>query len=151
MLLKDAEHSLTVFLAIKMQDQSLSRLLQELSRERRGSGAQGTGAGRQERWLLRVGAAGLTSGGGGRDRVSRAWYVAGHLDRWTGTARYESTDDTYMSGDVTPLSAKVSGYVEKVAVGDYQSAEHRQGTVALSCHLSRHPRESRNASASAGR
>jgi membrane fusion protein, multidrug efflux system len=49
-----------------------------------------------------------------------AWYVAGHWNRWTGTARYESTDDAYMSGDVTPLSAKVSGYIEKVAVGDYQ-------------------------------
>jgi membrane fusion protein (multidrug efflux system) len=49
-----------------------------------------------------------------------AWYVAGHWNRWTGAARYESTDDAYMSGDVTPLSAKVSGYIEIVAVGDYQ-------------------------------
>jgi membrane fusion protein, multidrug efflux system len=47
-----------------------------------------------------------------------AWYVAGHWNRWTGAARYESTDDAYMSGDITPLSAKVSGYIEKVAVGD---------------------------------
>ena len=50
-----------------------------------------------------------------------AWYVAGHWNRWTGTARYESTDDAYMTGDVTPLSAKVSGHIEQVAVGDYQS------------------------------
>jgi membrane fusion protein (multidrug efflux system) len=50
-----------------------------------------------------------------------AWYVAGHWNRWTGAARYESTDDAYISGDVTPLSAKVSGYIEKVAVGDYQT------------------------------
>jgi membrane fusion protein, multidrug efflux system len=52
------------------------------------------------------------------------WYVAGHWNRWTGTARYESTDDAYTFGDLTPLSAKVSGYVETVAVNDFQSV-HR--------------------------
>jgi membrane fusion protein (multidrug efflux system) len=49
------------------------------------------------------------------------WYVAGHWNRWTGAARYESTDDAYTFGDLTPLSAKVSGYVETVAVDDFQS------------------------------
>src|SRR5260370_40408166 len=49
------------------------------------------------------------------------WYVAGNWDRWTGSARYESTDDAYMVGDVTPLAAKVSGYVASVPVGDYQT------------------------------
>jgi membrane fusion protein, multidrug efflux system len=49
------------------------------------------------------------------------WYVAGHWNRWTGAARYESTDDAYTFGDLTPLSAKVSGYVETVAVNDFQS------------------------------
>src|ERR1700681_4588958 len=49
-----------------------------------------------------------------------AWYVAGHWNRWTGAARFEATDDAYMVGDVTPLSAKVSGYVASVPVGDYQ-------------------------------
>jgi membrane fusion protein, multidrug efflux system len=48
------------------------------------------------------------------------WYVAGHWNRWTGAARYETTDDAYTSGDVTPLAAKVSGYVKTVAVDDYQ-------------------------------
>ena len=50
-----------------------------------------------------------------------AWYVAGHWNRWTGAARYEWTDDAYTAGDVTPLSAKVSGYVAAVAVTDYQT------------------------------
>ena len=50
-----------------------------------------------------------------------AWYVAGHWNRWTGAARYEKTDDAYTAGDVTPLAAKVSGYVAAVAVTDYQS------------------------------
>jgi membrane fusion protein (multidrug efflux system) len=58
-----------------------------------------------------------------------AWYVAGHWNRWSGAARYESTDDAYMSGDITPLSAKVSGYIEKVAVGDYQSV--RKGDLIV--------------------
>jgi membrane fusion protein (multidrug efflux system) len=58
-----------------------------------------------------------------------AWYVAGHWNRWTGAARFEWTDDAYMSGDVTPLSAKVSGYIEKVAVGDYQSV--RKGDLIV--------------------
>jgi membrane fusion protein (multidrug efflux system) len=49
-----------------------------------------------------------------------AWYVAGHWNRWTGAARYEWTDDANTAGDVTPLSAKVSGYVAEVAVTDYQ-------------------------------
>jgi multidrug resistance efflux pump len=49
-----------------------------------------------------------------------AWYVAGHWNRWTGAARYESTDDAYTFGDVTPLSAKVSGYIQTVAINDYQ-------------------------------
>jgi membrane fusion protein (multidrug efflux system) len=49
-----------------------------------------------------------------------AWYVAGHWNRWTGAARIEATEDAYMVGDVTPLSAKVSGYVASVPVGDYQ-------------------------------
>jgi membrane fusion protein, multidrug efflux system len=58
-----------------------------------------------------------------------AWYVAGHWNRWTGAARYEWTDDAYMTGDVTPLSAKVSGYIEKVAVGDYQTV--RKGDLIV--------------------
>ena len=48
------------------------------------------------------------------------WYVAGHWDRWTGAARFETTDDAFISGDVTPLSAKVSGYIKSVAVKDFQ-------------------------------
>jgi membrane fusion protein (multidrug efflux system) len=49
-----------------------------------------------------------------------AWYVASHWNRWTGSVRYEWTDDANTAGDVTPLSAKVSGYVANVAVSDYQ-------------------------------
>src|SRR5450755_2894067 len=58
-----------------------------------------------------------------------AWYVAGHWNRWTGTARYESTEDAYMVGDVTPLAAKVSGHVASVPVGDYQTV--RKGDLIV--------------------
>ncbi len=50
-----------------------------------------------------------------------AWYVAGNWNRWIGEARFESTDDANMVGDVTPLAAKVNGYVEAVPVNDYQT------------------------------
>jgi membrane fusion protein (multidrug efflux system) len=50
-----------------------------------------------------------------------AWYVAGNWNRWTGAARYQTTDDANVAGDVTPLSAKVSGYVAIVQVTDFQT------------------------------
>jgi membrane fusion protein, multidrug efflux system len=49
-----------------------------------------------------------------------AWGVAENWDRWTGALRYASTDDAYMTGDLTPLAAKISGYVSKLAVNDFQ-------------------------------
>jgi membrane fusion protein (multidrug efflux system) len=58
-----------------------------------------------------------------------AWYVAGNWNRWTGEARFESTDDAFMVGDVTPLAAKVSGYVESVPVTDYQAV--RKGDLLV--------------------
>jgi membrane fusion protein (multidrug efflux system) len=53
-----------------------------------------------------------------------AWTIAQDWDRWTGALRFETTDDAYMTGDLTPLSAKVSGYVASVRVTDYQTV-HR--------------------------
>src|SRR5438105_3743007 len=58
-----------------------------------------------------------------------AWYTAGHWNRWTGAVRYQSTDDANTAGDVTPLSAKVSGYVATVAVTDYQTV--RKGDLIV--------------------
>jgi len=49
-----------------------------------------------------------------------AWFIANNWNRWTGAVRYASTDDAYMTGDVTPLAAKVSGYVSQVPVTDFQ-------------------------------
>ncbi|TWB23728.1 membrane fusion protein (multidrug efflux system) [Nitrospirillum amazonense] len=49
------------------------------------------------------------------------WVVAGHWDRWLGGARHQSSSDAYLTGDLTPLSAKVAGYVQTVAVDDFQA------------------------------
>ena len=50
-----------------------------------------------------------------------AWFVAANWNEWTGNARFQVTQDAYVAGDVTPLSAKVSGYVATVAAEDYQA------------------------------
>ncbi|GLS19326.1 multidrug resistance protein [Labrys miyagiensis] len=57
------------------------------------------------------------------------WYVAGNWNRWTGAARLAVTDDSYVAGDVTPLSARVSGYIQSVAVQDYQTV-HKGDLIA---------------------
>jgi membrane fusion protein (multidrug efflux system) len=57
------------------------------------------------------------------------WYIAGHWNRWTGAARFEATNDAYTAGDVTPLAAKVSGYIAEVAVGDFQQV--RKGDLIV--------------------
>jgi membrane fusion protein (multidrug efflux system) len=41
-------------------------------------------------------------------------------DRWVGLAVRQVTDDAYVRGDITPLSAKVEGYVRRVPVNDFQ-------------------------------
>jgi membrane fusion protein, multidrug efflux system len=58
------------------------------------------------------------------------WYVAAHWNRWTGAARLELTDDAFVTGDVTPLSARVSGNIKEVAVDDFQ-AVHRGDLIAV--------------------
>jgi membrane fusion protein, multidrug efflux system len=41
-------------------------------------------------------------------------------DTWVGDRREQTTDDAYVRGDITPLSAHVEGYVRQVTVGDFQ-------------------------------
>ena len=40
-------------------------------------------------------------------------------NRWVGGSVRQVTDDAYVRGDITPLSAKVTGYVRRVAVDDF--------------------------------
>ena len=41
-------------------------------------------------------------------------------DVWTGAWTRQTTDDAYVRGDITPLSAQVEGYVRRVPVNDFQ-------------------------------
>jgi membrane fusion protein, multidrug efflux system len=41
-------------------------------------------------------------------------------DAWVGGRIAQTTDDAYVRADITPLSAKVEGYVRNVVVGDFQ-------------------------------
>ncbi len=54
------------------------------------------------------------------------WYTAGHWDRWTGEARFETTDDAFVAGDVTPLSARVSGNIVEMPVNDFERVRKDQ-------------------------
>jgi membrane fusion protein (multidrug efflux system) len=42
---------------------------------------------------------------------------------WVGAAVQQSTDDAYLQADLTPLAAKVPGYVRRVAVQDFQKVK----------------------------
>jgi membrane fusion protein, multidrug efflux system len=44
-------------------------------------------------------------------------------NRWVGNSIRQATDDAYIRGDVTPLSAQVDGYVHHVAVDDFQRVQ----------------------------
>src|SRR5215475_10395278 len=59
-------------------------------------------------WLLVLVAAGIL------------FAIIGGWNRWVGGGGTQKTDDAYLRSDITPLSTKVSGTVQSVAVGDYQ-------------------------------
>jgi membrane fusion protein (multidrug efflux system) len=46
--------------------------------------------------------------------------IIGGWNRWVGGIGTQKTDDAYLRSDITPLSTRVSGTVQEVAVGDYQ-------------------------------
>ncbi|WP_208647033.1 HlyD family secretion protein [Mesorhizobium kowhaii] len=54
------------------------------------------------------------------------WFVASNWDRWTGSARFVSTNNSFVAGDLTPLAARVAGYISQVAVDDYQAVRKDQ-------------------------
>jgi membrane fusion protein (multidrug efflux system) len=49
--------------------------------------------------------------------------ITGNWTRWVGGRALQSTDDAYVRADLTPLSTKVAGMVEKVPVSDYQAVK----------------------------
>jgi membrane fusion protein, multidrug efflux system len=48
-------------------------------------------------------------------------------NRWESNARAQTTDDAYLQADLTPIAAKVAGYVREMPVQDYQRV--KQGEV----------------------
>src|SRR5260370_42178599 len=58
--------------------------------------------------------------------------LVGSLFLWRYLGRYESTDDAQVDSHLYPVSARVSGYVTKVNVGDNQFVG--KGTVLVYSH-----------------
>jgi membrane fusion protein (multidrug efflux system) len=52
-------------------------------------------------------------------------------DHWVGLAVRQITDDAYVRGDITPLSAKVEGYVRRVAVDDFERVKEGELLVEI--------------------
>src|SRR5271165_6199067 len=50
-------------------------------------------------------------------------FVANEWDWWVGSAVLQTTDDAYLHADLTPLAAKVPGYVRQVPVRDFQKVK----------------------------
>lgn len=42
---------------------------------------------------------------------------------WSGSARRQVTDDAYLQADLTPLAARVSGYIRRIDVTDFQTVK----------------------------
>src|SRR5437899_9757757 len=52
-------------------------------------------------------------------------------DRWVGLAVRQVTDDAYVRGDITPLSAHIEGYVRRVPVDDFQRVKQGELLVEI--------------------
>ena len=46
--------------------------------------------------------------------------------RWESNSRRQTTDDAYLQSDLTPIAAKVSGYVRSMPVQDYERVHEGQ-------------------------
>jgi membrane fusion protein, multidrug efflux system len=57
--------------------------------------------------------------------------IAGHWTEWEGHRADQRTDDAYLRADMTPLSTRISGTVQKVNVGDYESVKAGQTLLEL--------------------
>lgn len=57
--------------------------------------------------------------------------VARNWDRWTGGSARQRTDDAFLQTDVTPLGAKISGYVMAAPAGDFARVQRGDLLVAI--------------------
>ncbi len=51
--------------------------------------------------------------------------------RWQGAAGWQGTDDAYLQSDLTPIAAKVAGYVRSVPVNDFDKVRAGQVVAQL--------------------
>ena len=52
-------------------------------------------------------------------------------NRWEGRAGWQGTNDAYLQSDLTPISAKVAGFVRTLPVEDYQRVHRGQVLAQL--------------------
>jgi membrane fusion protein, multidrug efflux system len=52
-------------------------------------------------------------------------------NRWEGREGWQGTDDAYLQSDLTPISAKVAGYVRELPIQDYQQVHRGQVLAQL--------------------
>lgn len=57
--------------------------------------------------------------------------VTTRWNRWQGGAGWQSTDDAYLQSDLTPLAAKVPGYVRNVPAQDFERVQAGQVLVEI--------------------
>jgi membrane fusion protein (multidrug efflux system) len=57
--------------------------------------------------------------------------VSTNWTRWEGEAGWQRTNDAYLQSDLTPISAKVSGYVRELPIEDYQRVHKGQVLARL--------------------
>ena len=57
--------------------------------------------------------------------------VTTRWNRWESNARRQSTDDAYLQADLTPVAAKVSGYVRSMPVQDFERVRAGQLLVQI--------------------
>jgi len=52
-------------------------------------------------------------------------------DRWIGDRRYQRTEDAYLQADLTPIAARIAGYVRAVPAQDFQRVKAGQVLVQI--------------------
>ena len=57
--------------------------------------------------------------------------VTSNWNRWEGRAGWQHTDDAYLQSDLTPISAKVAGYIRELPVQDYERVSKGQVLARL--------------------
>src|SRR5262249_53770168 len=77
--------------------------------------ADDSAAPRPRQWLLPLVGLGIVT-----IAAATAVLFSARWDAWVGARSDQTTGDAYVKADITPLSAKIEGYVLKVEVNDYQ-------------------------------